>query len=403
MKVLLDYITFKWQTGAGEYARRIYHALQQKIAAENLDVQMFALYDSSEGIAYEDMQASNNGVKCIEYLDIHQRPLTQLIEEKGVDVFFVACAQYLGKYQELQDVKCRTICVIHDLAYEEMFTNCMDYYFKLINPKYKLGEANESSRYVANTLKIVKWFFDVRRKHSFEYGLSLMKPVLSLLCKNECAQVVTVSEFTRNSLSYQYGIKPEKCEVLYSPERRYTNPSEKAQNQELAELIDGKRKYYLMLNANRNSKNPNKAVKAFKKYAAGHKDSFLVVVGYPEKAFDNMLNLPRLNDSDFVLALQHCYALVYPTFFEGFGYPAIEAMHYGKPVLASYATSLPELLEDAPIWFSPIYETEIYNAFTKLTRDNYQFFAEKSTRQYEKIHLRQEKDLNVLLNMILNF
>ena len=348
------------------------------------------------------MQINSNGVYCIEYLDIHQKPLTQLIEENGIDVLFIACVQYFGKYQELRDVKCRTICVIHDLAYEEMFTNSMDYYFKLINPKYKWGEVNKSPWYCVNTLKIVKWIVDVRRKHSFESGLSLMKPVLSLLRKNEYARIVTVSEFTRNSLSYQYGVEPKKCMVLYSPERIYANLSEKVHNQELAELIDSRRKYYLMLSANRNSKNPNKAIKAFKRYAEGHKDSFFVVVGFPGKTIDNMVKLPYLDDSDLVLALQHCYALVYPTFFEGFGYPAIEAMHYGKPVLASYATSLPELLEDAPMWFSPIYETEIYSAFTKLTRDNYQFFAEKSTRQYEKIHLRQEKDLNVILNMILN-
>ena len=82
--------------------------------------------------------------------------------------------------------------------------------------------------------------------------------------------------------------------------------------------------------------------------------------------------------------------------------PILEAMHYGKPVLASNVTSIPEIFEDAPIYFSPLYELEIFNALTKLTDENYQEKANKSKQQYNKIRARQERDLKELVNMILD-
>lgn len=404
MNILLDFLTFKWRTGAGEYARRVYYALMEKIQTDAIsDVRLFALYDSSEGIAYEDMSEGHSQTAGISYLDANTTSITQLVEDNNIDLLFIACGQYLGKYGDLENVRCKTICVIHDLAYEEMFANSMDYYFKLINPKYRLNEHEKlSTKYHINTLKLVKWFVKTRCKQGFETGYKLLLPTLGLIQNNPNTQLITVSNYTRNSLLYHYGISPNKVKVLYSPERVYYNLSEKVENADLADLISKKKKYYLMLSANRNSKNPYKAVRAFKRYSEIDKEAYFILVGYPSKLFEKMLNPSSLSDSDLALAIQHCYALVYPTFFEGFGYPAIEAMHYAKPVLASNVTSLPEVFEDVPIYFSPLYETEIFNALIKLTDENYIGLCQKSAAQYEKVKKRQEQDLEQLINMILS-
>lgn len=403
MNILLDFLTLKWPTGAGEYARRVYYALLQKIKEESLaDIHLFALFDSREGIAYEDMQEGTPITTGITHLDAAVTPIAQLVMENKIDVLFIACAQYFEKHNDLQEVTCKTICVIHDLAYEEMFTNGMDYYYKLLNPKYRLGEKTVSSKtYHLNTIKLIKWFFDTRRKHVGEQGLRMLEPTINLFSQNRNVQLVTVSDYTRKSLLYHYGIPSDSVKVLYSPERIFTNPHKKMGNLQLAELIENGRKYFLMLSANRNTKNPHKAVKAFKRFAELNPDTYFVAVGYQERAFPNMLNPAYLSDSDLALAIQHCYALVYPTFFEGFGYPAIEAMHYGKPVLASNVTSIPEVFEEAPLYFSPLYESEIFNALTKLNDAAYSVYAKRSKEQYDKVRTRQEKDLDTLLSMII--
>lgn len=401
MNILLDFVTVKWRTGAGEYARRVYQELLATIAEKQIaDVHVYALWDSKEGIAYDDMQPDSTS--GIEYVDAADKQISEIVKDLHIDIFFIACAQYLGGYADLANVKCRTICVIHDLAYEEMFSNSMYYYFKLINPKYKFGMAGERGKeYLMNTLKIAKWLIDVRRKREMEIGNQLLRPALEMARENANAQLVTVSEFTRNSLFYHYDVKPERVKVLSSPERLYRRVSKDIENAELREVIESGKRYYLMISASRNTKNPEKAVKAFKRYAEIDKEAYFVVVGYPIKTFDRMINVPYLSDGDLAKVFEHCYALVYPSFFEGFGYPPLEAMHYGKPVLASNATSIPEVLVDAPIYFSPLYETEIFNALTKLTEDNYAAYTEKAKKQYEKVHNRQERDLETLINMIL--
>ena len=80
----------------------------------------------------------------------------------------------------------------------------------------------------------------------------------------------------------------------------------------------------------------------------------------------------------------------------------LEAMHYGKPVLCSNATSMPGIFGDAPIWFSPLYETAIFEALNTLVEENYDDYASRSIRQYEKIRQRQKKDLDALIIQLIS-
>jgi len=59
---------------------------------------------------------------------------------------------------------------------------------------------------------------------------------------------------------------------------------------------------------------------------------------------------------------QNCLALVFPSLFEGYGMPVVEAMHLGKPVLCSNVTSLPEIAGDAVLYFDPNDATDIARA-----------------------------------------
>ena len=60
-----------------------------------------------------------------------------------------------------------------------------------------------------------------------------------------------------------------------------------------------------------------------------------------------------LLDDELVALLESCQALVFPSLFEGFGTPVLEAMAFGKPVLCSNVTSLPEVAGDAALYFHP--------------------------------------------------
>jgi glycosyltransferase involved in cell wall biosynthesis len=65
------------------------------------------------------------------------------------------------------------------------------------------------------------------------------------------------------------------------------------------------------------------------------------------------------NDELLASCYSHAAALVYPSLYEGFGLPLVEAMHYGCPVIASNAGSLPEVGADAGVYFDPSNTGEI--------------------------------------------
>ena len=64
-----------------------------------------------------------------------------------------------------------------------------------------------------------------------------------------------------------------------------------------------------------------------------------------------------------------CKFLVYPSLHEGFGLPLVEAMHYGKPILGSNCSSIPEIAGNAGMYFDPQSTSEIKNGLSTLIRD----------------------------------
>ena len=70
-------------------------------------------------------------------------------------------------------------------------------------------------------------------------------------------------------------------------------------------------------------------------------------------------HLNIVDEAELALAYNTALALVFPSFYEGFGLPVVEAMACGTPVLASNATSIPEVGGDAPLYFNPYDPDEI--------------------------------------------
>jgi glycosyltransferase involved in cell wall biosynthesis/SAM-dependent methyltransferase len=73
-----------------------------------------------------------------------------------------------------------------------------------------------------------------------------------------------------------------------------------------------------------------------------------------------------LPEPEFAAILENCLALIFPSLYEGFGMPVLEAMAHGKPVLCSAATSLPEIAGDAALFFDPGKPDDIKNAIERL-------------------------------------
>jgi glycosyltransferase involved in cell wall biosynthesis len=78
-----------------------------------------------------------------------------------------------------------------------------------------------------------------------------------------------------------------------------------------------------------------------------------------------------LTEEDFAALFACSYALVFPSLYEGFGMPIVEAMTLGKPVLCSDVTSLPEVAGEAAIYFCPKKPEQIVSAMERITEDRH--------------------------------
>ncbi len=79
----------------------------------------------------------------------------------------------------------------------------------------------------------------------------------------------------------------------------------------------------------------------------------LVMVGSGSAGMDGIIALPHLSAEARWRVLGNAQVLIYPSLYEGFGFPPLEAMRLGVPVVASHVTSLPEVLGSAVLYVDP--------------------------------------------------
>ncbi|WP_303840113.1 glycosyltransferase family 1 protein [Selenomonas ruminantium] len=183
--------------------------------------------------------------------------------------------------------------------------------------------------------------------------------------------IIAISEATKNDLVEILGLPPEKIDVVYLANSLRLEVKEKRFFKEPYCLYVGNRGGY---------KNFLPMLEAFaiSKYA---KDLKLVAFG--GGAFDNKeisaikhLNLmecvKQISGDDKLLANLYKYAevFIYPSQYEGFGLPPLEAMYYGTPVICSDTSSIPEVVMDTALQFNPNNIDSMADAFNKILSDD---------------------------------
>ena len=190
----------------------------------------------------------------------------------------------------------------------------------------------------------------------------------------EAAQaIICISENTKKDLLERYSLPESKVKVTY-----------------LASEIDESlahgpepvpsAPYFLYIGLRYSYKNFDGLLKAFSKAHSSRPGTELCVVGAPfDDAERKLMAELKINDavrhyghvSDAHLAkLYRCsVAFVYPSFYEGFGIPPLEAMSCGAAVIASNRSSLPEVVGDAGVLFDPAALDDLADIMLRLLDD----------------------------------
>jgi hypothetical protein len=219
-------------------------------------------------------------------------------------------------------------------------------------------------------------------------------------------RLICFSEFTRQSVLQADDIAPNRVETIHTS---LYNPLEIVREDTAEMLIEKfqlKNRQYLLYPANfRPHKNHEILLTAFYLYVNRHPNSQLklVLTGVPGKRMDNLKHASKKMglDGRVIFAgfvdeqtlsgfYQCCLAMIFPSLYEGFGVPLLEAMSFDVPILSSNLTSLPEVGLDAVHYFDPRKTEEILEGIERIEND-------KKYRAYlvQKGRNRIESILNV--------
>ena len=191
-------------------------------------------------------------------------------------------------------------------------------------------------------------------------------------------RVIADSQSTRGDLLELLGLPAERVDVvpLGLGAVARIEPEPEAELRERLQL--GDRRVLLSLSAKRPHKNLVRLIGALARIPAEHRP-LLVLPGYPteheadlrarvsELGLDADVRFPAwLSGAELEGLWALTRAFVFPSLYEGFGLPVLEAMARGVPVACSSASSLPEVAGDAALLFDPRSEEEIAGAIVRL-------------------------------------
>jgi len=198
-------------------------------------------------------------------------------------------------------------------------------------------------------------------------------------------KIVTVSEFSKNDLINVFQLNPTKINVIPSaPARTYTPQIHTKVVELLYQKYQFKRPYILYTGGLNPRKNVAELISAYAKvYPKLPQGQQLIIMG-PEGKHQEQLKLLAtalqlqtevifpgfVSNEDLPLFYNGADLFVYPSLYEGFGLPPIEAMSCGIPVITSNVSSLPEVAGEAALQINPHDTLELAETIYRVLTDN---------------------------------
>lgn len=195
---------------------------------------------------------------------------------------------------------------------------------------------------------------------AYYYYYKVMTPIAVRSSKG----IITVSEFSKSEILRFYKfLKPENIKVVYNA------VSSSLTETSTSTRIKGE-KYFLAVSSMDPRKNFIRLIQAFN-MVPGYK---LKIAGGVNRVFkdtaftenvDGIEFLGRVNDEQLRKLYRNAEAFIFPSLYEGFGLPPIEAMAFGCPVLASDIPVLHEVCGDVALYFTPTSPDNIRDCLLK--------------------------------------
>lgn len=180
----------------------------------------------------------------------------------------------------------------------------------------------------------------------------------------KAAAIATVSGFSKADIIQQYCIPEEKISVVYSAVKEGFRPLDDAAKTEVKQRFTGGKEYFLYVGAIHPRKNLRALLKAFSIFKKRQQSAMkLVIAGriaWKSEAFLKDLSLYKyredvvltgyLPETDLAALTAAAWCLVYPSLFEGFGVPVLEAIQSDVPAITTRGSAMEEIAGDAALY-----------------------------------------------------
>lgn len=378
--------------GAAVYAE----AVLRRLASLRRNVRITAYYNRTRPL-------SESLSEWLREQEIDLEPISSLseiqslLESDRFSVLYSALPYELGR---LDLERCRSVITIHGLRFVECPRD--------VEERRYVSGMRDRLRVAYKTLFPESY----RRRQAAKFSRLFRQAHASM-------DVVVDSQYTKYSLLAQCPwVAESRIHVLYPPRSDGTRgnwPSPHGSPKEAHGLASAER-FVLLVSANRWIKNAYRAVRAFDDLVTSAGERLGAVRCVLTGGSDRLLDRWGLRNRDRFVAcgyvsrerLERLYAsasaFVYPTLNEGFGYPPLEAMRFGTPVLCSGVSSVPEICGDAAIYFNPLNIHEIRARLLQILSDSSLAaeMGERGRRRYRQVARQQDEMLDVLCRIILD-
>lgn len=259
-------------------------------------------------------------------------------------------------------------------------------------------------------IKNYPWTYPIKRRFFIQYAI---KKSISIADK-----IITVSNFTKNELINFYQLPQEKIVPIHEgiDTKKFNNNKISEENEKKFLLLNKlETKGYLLsvghIEPRKNYKNLIKSYKLLReKYKIEYK---LVIVGKKNFKYKGILRMIESDNSivyfdfvsqeDLIFLYKNAFLFVFPSFYEGFGFPPLEAAALNLPSVVSNITSIPEICSSGALYFNPfdindisnkiyllisnknIYEKILILSKENLKRFNWKMTTKKTIQIYQKI------------------
>ena len=196
-------------------------------------------------------------------------------------------------------------------------------------------------------------------------------------------RIATVSEYSKKDISNSYSIAPYKIDVVFNGANSDYSPLKRDEKDRTRKKYTGGNDYFVFIGTLQPRKNITGLLLAFDEFRKCYSSNFkLVIVG--EKMFktneikkiyskmvykDDVIFMNRLSPGKLRFILGAAAALIFVSFFEGFGIPILEAMFCETPVITSNVTSMPEVSGDAALLVDPFSVGSIKNGMLEIIKN----------------------------------